>query len=71
MVSVKPPKPFKEWITCNYKTTPLLHKICLMRTLQNHSSTRGNMSNMEINGLRPNKSTSVPTPKNKITGSLI
>ena len=48
MLSVKPLHlPLNEWISCNYKTTQLLHENCLMRTLQNHSSTKDNMPNME------------------------
>jgi hypothetical protein len=47
MVSVKPLKPLNEWISCNYKTTQSLHEKCLMKTLQNHSSTRGNMPKVE------------------------
>ena len=47
MVSVKPIKPVNEWIPYNYKTTPLLHEKCLMGTLENHLSTRGNIPKME------------------------
>ena len=41
------PFTLNEWISCNYKTTQLLQKNCLMRTLQNHSSIRYNMPNTE------------------------
>ena len=47
MVSVKPLKPHNEWIPYSYKTALLLHQKCLMRDLENHTSTRGNMPNMD------------------------
>ena len=48
MVSVKPLHVLlNEWIYYNYESTQLLCDKCLMRTLENHSSTRDNMPNTE------------------------
>ena len=44
MVRVKPLHlQHNEWISYDCETTQLLHENCLMRTLQNHSSTRDNI----------------------------